>query len=128
MIDPEDYKLAGEWFLQVRAIFIGESSEYPVALGDGGRAYGPGQHHPTFFAEYYGRSPKFPQSVTHTWTQAFIVATASFFELHVPIIGLDLTVQAYQAGVSAVLNDGVRNEAYLQRFSDNLNRIRGQVA
>ncbi|MFZ1975785.1 MAG: transglycosylase SLT domain-containing protein [Candidatus Acidiferrales bacterium] len=117
-----DYSLAGAHADVVHALAIIESNESVSAIGDGGRAFGLLQQHPSFFKEYYGRAVAFPQSVEHTWPEAQIVAAASFFEMNEQM-GLDLIVQAYNLGVEAVRN-GQRNPAYLSQFKATLARLK----
>jgi soluble lytic murein transglycosylase-like protein len=111
-----DYSKAGAHAEIVHALAIIESGENPALVGDGGQAYGLLQQHPGFFKQFYGRAIAFPASVTHTWVEAEIVAAASFFELYLGILGLDLAIQSYNLGVSAV-QKGQRNPDYLSRFT-----------
>lgn len=111
-----DFNLAGPWKEEVRALALGPENP-PLdegASGDGGRAFGILQQHPAFFSEYYGTNG-FPASVKDTWTQAQIKAAASFFQAHKDQ-PLDLVVQAFNQGVSAVFDKGVRAPEYLAKF------------
>jgi soluble lytic murein transglycosylase-like protein len=117
-----DYSPAGRWAQFVRALAIVESNENPNQTGDAGRAFGLLQQHPGFFSDYYGRYG-FPASVGDTWITAQIKAAAAFLERWVDELGLDLTIQAYNLGVTDV-RDGLRNPAYLQRFTEALNKVR----
>lgn len=121
-----NYGLAEEYADEVRALFMGESEEreWPP-LGDGGRAFGPGQMHPAFFAENYGRAHRFPRAVGDTLADAQVKAAAAYLDFNSAMLGsLDAAVQAYQEGVQDYIN-GARNPEYLQRFRNNLARIRG---
>lgn len=110
------FTLAKHWADVIHALAIIESKENPAAIGDGGRAFGLAQQHPAFFAENYGLSHEFPSDVGHTWSQAQIVAAASFFEVW-EHFGLDILVMAYNQGLTAVTKNGVRAPEYLARFS-----------
>lgn len=120
-----NYSLAQTYAEYVRALAIIESGENPNLIGDNGRAWGLLQQHPAFFVEYYGRAKGFPASPNHTWIEAQIVAAASFFAIELSHLPLDLAVQAYNLGMEAVLR-GERAPDYLRRFTDALNRIRGE--
>lgn len=110
------YALALEFAGYVHAHFIIEGNENLLAVGDGGCALGPGQMHPSFFAQYYGHATRFSVSVSDTWERAWVKTAAAFYDRNLTMLGsLDLTVQAYQEGVQAVLN-GARNPEYLARW------------
>lgn len=120
-----NYALAGRFAEQVRALAIVESGEQSVISGDGGRAFGLLQMHPATFAEYYGRSKDFPKAVTDTWTEAQIKACASFWSMW-ESIGTDLIVMAWNQGIHAVVDKGVRVPDYLAKYDAAMNRIRGE--
>jgi hypothetical protein len=86
------------------------------------RAFGLLQMHPATFAEYYGRSKDFPKAVTDTWTEAQIKACASFLSMW-SHLGIDLVIQAWNQGVSAVIG-GVRVPEYLAKYDAAMNKIR----
>lgn len=110
----------------VRAIAITETNERLDVIGDGGQARGPFQLHPSTFKQYYGLSKRFPARTTDTWLEADIKACASFFDMEMTTwSSVDLVVQAWNLGVTAVLH-GERNLLYLQRWTEALNRIRGE--
>lgn len=117
-----NYALAGRFAEQVRALAIVESGEQSVISGDSGRAFGILQMHPATFADYYGRSKDFPKAVTDTWTEAQIKACASFLSMwnH---LGIDLVIQSWNQGVSAVIG-GVRVPEYLAKYDAAMNKIR----
>ena len=101
-----DYSLAGKMADYVHAISIIESQEKEMTVGDGGEAFGLDQQHPAFFVQNYGRMAKtYPQSVHHTWLEAFIVAAASFFAFNLEIMRyqLDDVVRAYNQGETMAL-------------------------
>lgn len=119
-----DYSAARDWAAHVQALAMVESGGSPnVGYSDGGRARGLLGQHPCFFQEYYG-NPAFPASVTDTWWEADIKAAAAFLEHWVPILQLDLAIQAFNLGVSAV-KDGERNVDYLAKWAGFFQRIRG---
>ena len=111
----DEYSIAGDYARHIRALAIIESGENPLASGDGGRAIGILQQHPSFFVQWY-KEP----DVTDTWNTAHIKAAAAFFEHYVPQYGIDLTVQAYNQGAAAVFQNGVRAPQYLARFTTAL--------
>ena len=123
-VDPVDFKLARQWAKVVQALSQGDedASGDIGAVGDGGRAFGILQEHPAFFAAYYGRN-KFPPDVRDTWSQAFIKAAAAFFEYHTLEHDLDLCVQAYNQGATAVFLNGVRVPDYLAKFHAVYDRL-----
>jgi hypothetical protein len=120
-----DYEIAGPWALHVRALAMGESAEIATLFGDGGCAFGVLQQHPSFFSEWYGVGA-FPASASDSWVTAQIKAASAFLDRYVPTRGLDLTIQAYQAGATAVFIDGKRNQEYLDRWTENFNKLKGQ--
>lgn len=115
-----DYLIAGKWADEVHALAIIESGESPMVSGDGGRAFGILQQHPSFFLAWYGRATP---SVSDTWSQAFVKAAATFFD-HYATEPLDLVVQAYNQGETAVFKQGVRAPEYLAKFTMALTKIR----
>jgi hypothetical protein len=132
-----DTSIAGRWADQVHALILTEHWGHvvepaclwrcPFGSNDGGRAFGILQQHPDFFRDYYresGGAPlaKFLASVDDTWTVAQIKAAATFLELN-DTLPLDLEVQAYNQGLQAVRN-GVRAPVYLDRFNQNLAKLR----
>lgn len=122
-----NYTLATEYADVVRAIFMIESNEDLMAVGDGGRALGPGQQHPAFFKQYYGCHKDYPASVADTWADAWVKATAAYFATWSGTIELDLLVQGYNKGLDGVLRDGQRAPDYLRRFTDALNKIHAEA-
>lgn len=104
-----DYSIAGQWADHVHAILR-------IANDDKIR--------PFFFTQYYREDGPFPASANDGWIEAEIKAVASFFEIW-EHLGLDRTVMAYNLGIAAVLK-GERNEAYLQRFDEALNKVRAE--
>ena len=125
-----NYALALEYADIVHAFVLTENNGVePILMnemGDAGQAIGIVQFHPADFAVYYGRSLRFPRSVKHTWAEAEIVACASFWDTE-QWLDVDLRVQAWNLGVQGV-KDGERNPDYLQRWTMNMNRIRGKGA
>jgi hypothetical protein len=121
-----DYLIAGVWALHVQALAMNESSGSPnVGYSDGGQARGLLGQHPAFHHDWYGQYPElFPVSDADTWWEADIKAAASFLTHYIPAIGLDLTIQAYQAGVNAVRN-GARNPKYLADWDAAFNKLKG---
>jgi hypothetical protein len=117
------FALAGAFEDIVHALAIIESNERIAQIGDGGRAFGLLQQHPSFFAEYYGRSLLFPSSVSHTWEEAEVVAAATYFGRYIEILGQDGAVSAYNTGVKA-FNDGQRNEVYIARWGNAFQDVR----
>jgi hypothetical protein len=127
-VDPSIYEIAGEWALYVRALAMGESQEdtNPTGPNEGGRARGLLQIHPANFIDHYTVTNKhFPASVTDTWEQADIKCCASFLDTYIPSIGLDKTIVAWNKGLNAVMHEGEWNQEYLDRFTENLNKLRG---
>lgn len=116
-----DYSPAGGWALHVRALAIIESNEDVGQLGDGGQAFCLLQQHPAFFVQWY--SP-FADVADTIWA-AQIKAAAAFLAHYVPTIGIDLTIQAYNLGVAAVMERGKRNQDYLDRWTAARNKLLG---
>jgi hypothetical protein len=112
-----NYGVAGRWKDVIRALVEGDENPSGdiVAVGDGGRAFGILQEHPSFFWQFYGRNG-FDADVKDTWTVAFIKAAASFFEHYCREYELDLMVQAYNQGARAVFIQGMRAPGYLAKF------------
>ena len=77
-----DYSGAGSYALHVQALAQIESGEDVGQIGDGGRAFGILQQHPSFFLQWCR-----DVSVADTWWQAQINAAAAFLEHYVPILG-----------------------------------------
>ena len=114
-----DYTIAGRWAEHVHAFAIIESNETDNQIGDGGRAFGILQQHPAFVLQWYRDI-----DVTDTWVTAQIKAARNFLDHYVSIFGLDLTVMAYNLGVSAI-GRGERNQDYLNRWTEAFNRVKG---
>lgn len=125
-VDPSDFKVARQWSKVVQALSQGDedSSGDIGAIGDGGRAFGILQEHPAFFLAYYGRVGFVPD-VRDTWSQAFVKAAAAFFEIHTKDHDLDLCVQAYNQGSTAVFINGVRVPEYLAKFHAIYDKLMG---
>jgi hypothetical protein len=130
-----DYSTAHEFADAVRALAITESAENPYREGDGGRAFGLLQMHPSTFIRYYrSHGPltslaRFNPGTGDTWTEGQIKACATYLFLR----GYDretqeerdLIVQAWNLGEHAVFEERQRNPEYLARFVAALDRIRG---
>lgn len=119
-----NYALADRYANYVHALAITETNECPTMTGDGGRAFGILQQHPAFFAEYYRPIGEFKAEVSDTWIDAEIKACACFWSMW-EHRGVDLVVQAYNQGITAVMVDGVRAPEYLAKFTEALNKVRG---
>jgi hypothetical protein len=106
-----DYSAARQWQKHVRALAMVESGENETAIGDGGRAFGLLQIHPSRFQTEARRSGPFEITVNDTWTNAQIKACAAYFDrmLHAE---LELVVMAWNLGTEAVFGDGERAETY----------------
>lgn len=119
------YELAGPEYADiVHALAIVESNEDPNATGDGGQARGLLQIHPSRFRDVYGCSAAFLADLTDTWIQADIRACAAYLDKWAQV-PLDLRVQGWRLGINGVLGNGQRDPAYLQRFNDALNKVKG---
>lgn len=117
-----NYRGSGEWALHVRALAIIESGEDIGKFGDGYQAANLLQQHPDFFIEWYSKVV----NTTDTWDHAQIKAAAAFLDHYIPLLGLDLSIEAYNLGVKAV-ESGERNADYLNRWSVAFQKLRGQV-
>ncbi len=119
-----DYSAAGPWAQIVHALAMTETNEQPRLVGDGGRAFGILQDHPPFIAEYYRTDSAFPAKPNDDWITAEIKAAATFLDEN-DDQPLDLCIQAYNQGETAVFTNGVRAPEYLARFTANLNKLKG---
>ena len=122
-----DYSIAGKWAQIVRALAMTETNEQPRMIGDGGKAFGILQDHPPFMAEYYRTESPYPAEASDDWIVAEIKAAATFLQEN-DYEPLDLCVQAYNQGETAVFDKGVRAPEYLAKFTANLNKLKGQGA
>lgn len=131
-----NYALAGEWALQVQALAMvehfGHAIDDDCALGrcrhgsnDGGKAVGLLQCHYPYMQTWYEASGPFKAANDDTVSDAQIKATAAFLNHNVPLYGLDLTIQAQNLGVYAVVKEGQRNPDYLDKFTTALNKLKG---
>ena len=125
-----NYSLAGKYADYVHAHFVIESAEVMLIFGDGEEALGLGQMHPTFFTENYGQSTRhiFLASIGDTWPDAWVKAAGNFYHVNLHLYGepLDLVVQMYNLGFSAVKIEGKRNPDYLNKWTEALNNIHGE--
>ena len=115
-----EYQAAGQWADHVRALAIIESNENDTLIGDDGRAFGLLQQHPDFYDDWCCAIDG------DSWATAQIRAAARFFTAFMPLIDLDLTVQAYHLGADAVRRQGKRDPQYLKRFSDAFQWVRSK--
>lgn len=101
------------------AIFTIESGGVANAMGDRGRALGPGQMHPAFFHEY-APAPHLGE----TWADWFRAAAIAFYEREVKVTA-DPVVLAmrYHLGHFAARSDSEWDNSYAARFRAAFDRL-----
>lgn len=132
------FDLAGSWADHVWALALTEHWGHELSIacltekGDfhsaddptSFQALGLLQQHPAYIKQFYGLMANlFPASVHHSHSEMQIVGAASFFQLYVPTLTLDGTIQANNLGVGAY-RSGQRNEVYLERWSESFQKVR----
>lgn len=131
-----NWTLAGPWSDHVQALALTEHFGHDItedcAYGrcphgdnDGGRAVGLLQCHYPYIKTWYEGAGDFACAVDDTVADAQIKAAAAFLNHNVPLIQLDLTIQAQNLGVYAVMHEGKRNVDYLAKWTGFYQRIRG---
>lgn len=130
-----DYTIAEEYADCVHALALTEHwgheltqnciyGQCPFGDNDGGQAFGLLQMHSATFKQYYGCCVRFAPSVTDTWAEAQIKACAGFLHLYYRD-SMDLRIQAWNKGIHAVVDLGLRNPDYLAKYTEALNKVRG---
>jgi hypothetical protein len=91
---------------------------------DAGKAFGLLQQHLPFINTWYrAEGPPYGVADEDDVPTGQIKAAARFLKAFIPLLGLDGAVQSYQTGIAAY-RVGQRNQAYLDKFTAALMRVR----